>query len=96
MELDIKGLSGVVGLSIPFEYELDLSDLDFYSEHPFKTPVAVKGDVRNHAGMIELHASASYTLEIRCARCLRELSLPKVLDIFQRLVFELQDEENDD
>ena len=96
MKLDIKGIADVVGLSIPFEYELDLSELELYYERPFKTPVVVKGDVRNHAGMIELHSSVDYVLETRCARCLKDLSLPKKLDIFQRLAFDLQDEENDD
>ena len=50
MRFHLKEILHVPGASLPFESQLDLSDLDFYGERPFAHPIVIHGTVRNMAG----------------------------------------------
>ena len=50
MRFNLKEILHVPGASLPFESQLDLSDLDFYGERPFAHPIVIHGTVRNMAG----------------------------------------------
>lgn len=57
MRLDLKNIIHVPGAELPFSFQLDLSDLDFYGAWPICEPVTVTGVVRNRAEMLELEAT---------------------------------------
>ena len=74
MRLDLRSIIHVPGASLPFQFELDLSGLDFYGEKPFAHPVRVSGAVRNMADALLLEGTAETTLELACDRCLKPFS----------------------
>ena len=58
MRLDLRSIIHVPGASLPFQFELDLSGLDFYGERPFTQPAQVSGSVRNMADALLLTGTA--------------------------------------
>ena len=96
MQLDLRSIIHVPGASLPFQFELDLSGLDFYGEKPFAHPVRVSGTVRNMADALLLEGTAETTLELACDRCLKPFSQELTLPVSTLLAEELEDEENDE
>ena len=96
MRLDLRSIIHVPGASLPFQFELDLSGLDFYGEKPFAHPVRVSGAVRNMADALLLEGTAETTLELACDRCLKPFSQELTLPVSTLLAEELEDEENDE
>lgn len=96
MRLDLRSIIHVPGASLPFQFELDLSGLDFYGEKPFAHPVRASGAVRNMADALLLEGTAETTLELACDRCLKPFSQELTLPVSTLLAEELEDEENDE
>lgn len=96
MRLNLREILRVPGASVPFDFQMDLSDLDFYGERPVEAPVRVSGAVRNMADALVLQGAAETILSLHCDRCLkpfrREMSVP--VDCL--LAEQLEDEENDE
>ena len=96
MRFNLKEILHVPGASLPFESQLDLSDLDFYGERPFAHPVVIHGTVRNMADALLLEGSADTTLELVCDRCLKPFDQPKTVRYETMLAEELEDEDSDE
>ena len=96
MRLDLRPILRTPGASLPFQFELDLSGLDFSGEKPFAHPVRVGGTVRNMAGALSLEGTAETTLELVCDRCLKPFARELALPVSTLLAEELEDEENDE
>lgn len=96
MLLDVRKLINAPGERMPFQFELDLSDVDFGGLYPIQNPVVVTGDVRNTAEMLLLQFTASSTLRSVCDRCLKEFDQDKAVSAEFLLAEELENEDNDD
>ena len=96
MRFNLKEILHVPGASLPFESQLDLSDLDFYGERPFAHPVVIHGTVRNMADALLLKGSADTTMELVCDRCLKPFQQELHLPVSTLLAETLEDEENDE
>ena len=96
MRLNLKEILHVPGASLPFQSQLDLSDLDFYGERPFVSPVILTGTVRNMADALLLEGAADTTLDLVCDRCLKPFQQKLHLPVTTLLAEELEDEENDE
>lgn len=96
MLLNVQKIINAPGERIAFQFELDLSDVDFGGRYPVQNPVVVTGDVRNVAGMLLLQFTAETVLQSVCDRCLKEFDNPKSVHYECMLAEELEDEENDD
>ena len=96
MRLDLRPILRTPGASLPFQFQLDLSGMDFYGAQPFAHPVRVSGAVRNMAGALSLEGTAETTLELVCDRCLKPFSQDLALPVSTLLAEELEDEENDE
>lgn len=96
MRLNLKEILHVPGAALPFQSELDLSDLDFYGEKPFVHPVILSGTVRNMADALLLEGAADTTLELVCDRCLKPFRQELHLPVSTLLAETLEDEENDE
>ncbi len=96
MRLNLRDIIHAPGSSLPFDFQMDLTQLELYGQRPAAEPVRVTGTVRNMAGALQLEGTASSRLHLTCDRCgkpfLREMSVP--LDTL--LATELEDEENDE
>lgn len=96
MRLDLKNIIHVPEASVPFRFQKDLSDLEFYGEHLITRPVQIEGSVTNHAGALVLEGKASSLLDLVCDRCGKRYSREKVVELNCLLATELEDEEHDE
>lgn len=96
MKLDLKQIARVPGASLPFEFELDLSDFEWNGEKPVVEPIHVEGVVRNMAGAMLLNARLSSELSVVCDRCTKTFSKLQDVEYETLLATELENEENDE
>lgn len=96
MVIDVRPVLHTPGKGLEFQFELDLSDLEFDGRKPVSRPVAVEGEVRNTADLLELELTARTTLDAVCDRCGREFLQDKEVSCGCMLAEELQNEESDE
>lgn len=96
MRLNLREILHVPGASLPFAFQMDLSDLDFYGERPVCEPVQVSGTVRNMADALVLEGTAETTLDLICDRCLKPFRQDMRVPVETLLAETLEDEENDE
>ena len=77
MFLDVRPILHTPGKHLPFQFELDLSDMEFGGRYPVSKPVVVQGEVRNVATVLELELTAETVLDAVCDRCGKEFSQNK-------------------
>ena len=86
MRLNLRDIIPVPGASLPFDFQMDLSDLEWNGERPAAHPIRVTGTVRNMAGALLLEGEASTVLEVNCDRCLKPFSEEMQVDVYKRQV----------
>lgn len=96
MQLSVKQILNRPGKTLPFQFSMDLSDVEFGGRYPVQEPVTVEGIVRNSAGMLELSLTARSTLDCVCDRCAKEFRRDKEASFDCLLANEKQNEENDE
>lgn len=96
MLLNVQRIINAPGERMDFQFEMDLSDVDFGGLYPAQDPVVVTGDVRNTAGMLLLQFTASTTLKSVCDRCLKNFDDPRSVRCGYVLAERVENEENDD
>lgn len=96
MLLNVQRIINAPGERIDFQFELDLSDVDFGGLYPAQNPVVVTGDVRNTAGMLLMSFTAGTTLKSVCDRCLKSFDDPRSVRCDYVLAEEVENEDNDD
>ena len=96
MRLNLREILHVPGASCPFDFEMDLSGLEFGGAHPFSRPVQVSGTVRNMADALVLEGEAVTTLDLTCDRCLAAFTREMRVPVSTLLAEVLEDEENDE
>lgn len=96
MLLNVQRIINAPGERIDFQFELDLSNVDFGGLYPAQDPVVVTGDVRNTAGMLLMSFTAGTTLKSVCDRCLKSFDDPRSVRCDYVLAEEVENEDNDD
>ena len=96
MLLNVKPILNTPGKQLDFQFELDLSDMEFSGRYPVSRPVSVRGEVRNTAGILELTLNARTTLDAVCDRCGKAFKQDKDVPFACMLAEELQNEDNDE
>ena len=96
MILDVTSVLHTPGGRLPFQFSMDLSDLEFGGRYPVSRPVAVEGEVRNSADVLTLTLTASTTLDAVCDRCGKAFAQEKEVPYSCMLAEELQNEDSDD
>lgn len=96
MILNLKQIFEVVGATKPFEFSLDLSELELWGEKPFQTPVKINGKAENCCSVVTLAYTAEFTLNATCANCLKSIEKEFSLPFNHVIVRELNDTENDE
>ena len=96
MLIDVRPILHTPGERLDFAFELDLSDLDFDGRRPVSRPVAVEGEVRNTADLLELSLTARTTLDAVCDRCGKAFAQDKEIGYRCMLAEELQNGESDE
>ena len=96
MLLNVQRIINAPGERIDFQFELDLSNVDFGGLYPAQDSVVVTGDVRNTAGMLLMSFTAGTTLKSVCDRCLKSFDDPRSVRCDYVLAEEVENEDNDD
>ena len=96
MRLNLKPIIHASGESLPFEFSLDLHDVELSGQAPVSAPVMVAGRVRNQAGMLLLDGRMQTTLTPTCDRCGKHFSREKHLPLSFVLAEEIAGEDNDE
>ena len=95
MRLNLKDIIYVPGASVPFEFQMDFSDLEFNGEVPFTQPVHITGRVRNVADALVLEGEAATTLSLHCDRCWVSYEEEKIFPLNAMLAKEVENEDSD-
>lgn len=96
MRFDVRPILHAPGKQRTFQFEMDLSDVEFAGRFPAVRPVEVEGEVRNSADVVELRLTARTTLDAVCDRCGKAFSQDKEVSFRCMLSEELQNGESDD
>ncbi len=81
---------------LPLDYEFDFSKEELGGVFPFTTPVILKGEIRNTAGIVTIEAKAEFSMEVTCDRCAEDIKPEFTVDVEHGLVASLNHEDNDD
>lgn len=94
----LLNLSGVFAgsESLPFEYEMDLSDLEFSGCSSLKKPVKIKGAAKNRAGVVFIELTAEYTISAPCDCCAADIERKESLPLTYVVVQETEGEDTED
>lgn len=96
MRLNLKDIIHVPGASVPFDFCLDYSDLEFQGLTPAMQPVQVTGRIRNVADALMLEGEAVTTLSLLCDRCLKPFTQEQTIWLDTLLATELAGDESDE
>ena len=81
---------------LPLDYEFDFSKEELGGVFPFTTPVILKGEIKNTAGIVTIEAKAEFSVEVTCDRCAEDIKPEFTVDVEHGLVASLNHEDNDD
>ncbi|MEG2429811.1 MAG: DUF177 domain-containing protein [Oscillospiraceae bacterium] len=95
MVLNLKQIFDIVGDNKIIDYSLDLSDYELFGTKPFVSPINVKGEVFNRAGVVYLKYCVCFTLKTHCDRCYDEFERDYSFE-FNQLLTADKDSENDE
>lgn len=96
MRLDLRDIIHIPDARKTFQFQVDLSNLDFYGRKPITRPVLAEGSVTNHAGALVLEGTARSLLDLSCDRCGKEFSREKVVKLDSMVAQKLEDDENEE
>lgn len=96
MRLELSNIIHTPGSVLPFAFDLDLSELDFYGEHRLPEPVHIEGSVHNRAEMLVFQATATTNLHLHCDSCGKAFQRPATVQVEHLLVTELENEDDAD
>ena len=96
MLINVKTILHTPGNHIDFQFEMDLSDVEFAGRYPISRPVIVEGEVRNRADVLHLELTARSTLDAVCDRCGKAFLQEKVVPFSCVLAEEVQSDDSDD
>ena len=96
MLIQLEALLGGGIESLPLDYEFDFSKEELGGVFPFTTPVTLKGEIRNTAGIVTIEAKADFSMEVTCDRCAEDIKPQFTVNVEHGLVASLNHEDNDD
>ena len=96
MILNLKEVFLQEGSKKAFEYSFSMSDIDISGVYPFVSPIMVKGEASNRAGLVDVNFDVSFTYNRPCDRCFKDVSRELNYQFNHRLVVSLQGDDNDD
>ena len=96
MLFDVKPILRDPAKELTFQFEMDLSDLEFSGRHPVSRPVTVEGRVYSSADVLHLDLTARSVLDAVCDRCGKAFVQEKDVLFACMLAEELQNEDNDE
>lgn len=94
MKIDLAEIFRYEGKTLDIDEAVDLSSLTWQNETPFYD-TRVIGRIENRSGVVSFKAEVALTVNTTCARCLKEISVPRSFVIDEILVTRLDNNELD-
>ena len=95
MIIDLKKIFVNDNSSLPIDYSLDLSQVEFSGVCPLKKPVKLTGLVSNKASLVRLEAVISYEYDAPCDRCSTDTATKYSVKVDKSLASSIEGEESD-
>lgn len=92
--LDLRGLFEKTGERILLDQKLKLTDLELSPSQAFCSPISVKGEICNRAGIVIIDAAAAFDFSAACDRCAAAVNRAFVIPIKHVLVTSLSNEDD--
>lgn len=96
MILDLKKLFITENYTLPIDYTVDLSDVEYSGAYPLKKPVTATGKITNKAGLITLSLKMVYVFSAPCDRCGLPTETCHTVELEKSLAPEIEGEDSDD
>lgn len=96
MKLNLERLAREPGAVMPFDFMLDLTQVEWNGQRPFAQAVHVRGKARNMAGAMVLRAELDTVLALTCDRCAQPFEREKTVEYETLMALELANGESDD
>lgn len=74
MIINLKEIFDIAGERKSIDYKIPPDELSEIRDFSFVTPVHIKGEVKNRAGIVSLEFSLDFTLGLSCDRCLKKFN----------------------
>lgn len=95
MQVSLEQIFNIPGSHKEFDYSFT-PDFSLSDDFCLTSPVSFKGKVVNTAGIVTLDGQAEFTAAVMCSRCAEEFQKAFKVSVQHTLVFELNDEDNDE
>lgn len=95
MVLDLKRLFVNDDTSLPIEYQLDMSSVDFAGRFPLKKPVKIVGSVFSKASVVGIKADICFVYDAPCDRCGKDTAVSHTVVIDKVLAPSIEGEDSD-
>ncbi len=96
MTLDLREVFLQEGSVKNFEYSFSMSDIEIGGVYPFASPIMVKGEASNSAGLVDIVFDVNFVYRRPCDRCMDDVERSLNYRLVHRLAVSLQGDENDD
>lgn len=96
MLLDLKPLFAGSTTSIPVDYSMSLTDLEFSGVRPIGKPVKISGAIVSRAGIVEADLTCEVEYQAPCDRCFAETVKTYRFRVNRTLVVSLENEDTDE
>ncbi len=95
MIIDLKHIFVNDNSSLPIEYSLDLSDVEYSGEFPLKKPVSISGTVSNKSSLIRFEAEIAFEYDAPCHRCGTETVRKHTVKVDKSLATSIEGDDSD-
>lgn len=95
MVINLKKVFNISGETQSFDVTVPQSDITDIHCYDFATPIHIKGEAFNRAGIVKIKFTTEFTLNLICDRCLKELERSYVYD-FEHIVVTSLNHDNDE
>lgn len=95
MIIDLKKIFVDENASVPVDYSLDLSNVEYAGRFPLKKPVKFSGTVSNKASLVRLCAQLVFEFEAPCDRCGKPTVTSVKIDVDKILATSIEGEDSD-
>jgi len=95
MLLDVKKLFEQEGEELPFQFEMDLSDIEISQVYPFISAIQISGKVKNIEQTVYLTAQVDFDFNIPCDRCADDVRTQYHNTFSHPLIMQMNEEDQD-
>lgn len=95
-KLNLEQVFNIENEKLELDHSLDLSEVVISEEHPFKTPVTVKGYIMNVAQVVFMDAEINAEYYSLCNRCAEPVVKKLTVPMAHTFVTELNNSEDND